>query len=895
MKTTFLITIIMKRICIYFIFTLLALPILAVDHQPEFSTAGFFRIENTGREVSSMNPAWRFYKGTVADAEKSNFDDSGWEVVSLPHGIEYLPTEASGCVNYQGEAWYRKHFVADNSLKGKKVFLHFEAIMGKSKVYINGKLAAEHFGGYLPVIIDVSTDLLWGEKNVIAVWTDNSDDPIYPPGKAQSVLDFVYSGGIYRDCWLVSHNNVYITDPNFENIVAGGGLFVSYDNVSEASADVRLKIHVRNETNSSFKGKVEYELLAADGKTAVQISVPLSLQKNKAASAEKKITIQSPALWSPESPSLYNLIVRVVDANGTTIDGYRKRIGIRSVEFKGADGFWLNGKPYPEPLMGANRHQDFAIIGNAVPNSLHWRDAKKLRDTGLKLIRNAHYPQDPSFMDACDELGLFLIENTPGWQFWNNEPIFAERVYQDIRNIVRRDRNNPSVWLWEPILNETGYPVDFAEKVLKIVTEEYPYPYCYSVSDLFARGAQPYPVVFSHPAFIDGKWIIRNPDPNKTYYTREWGDNVDNWNSHNSTSRVSRGWGEVPMLVQADHYAAPDYNATAYDAFYRVPRQFVGGALWHSFDHQRGYHPDPFYGGLMDAYRQPKYSYYMFKSQRDIAVTDIIAETGPMVFIANDMDPFSPKDVTVYSNCDEVRLTIYKDGETRSYKKDKERAGMPSPIITFENAWDFMNAKRRERQGGPNEIYLLAEGMVEGKVAAVHKAFMSRRPEKLLLWIDDEKTGLEANGSDIVTVIAAVADSAGNIKRLNDYYIKFDIEGEGRIIGDASIMANPVPVKWGTAPVLIQSTLNAGTIKIRASVLLHGSQMPTDAELTIKSIPSKFNLIYQKTEADLIPDYVKGTSESISIRGISTEQRMLLKSGLKEVEQQQEDFGEKRQ
>lgn len=173
--------------------------------------------------------------------------------------------------------------------------------------------------------------------------------------------------------------------------------------------------------------------------------------------------MKSPLLWSPETPTLYNLIVRIRDNEGNVVDGYRRRIGIRSVEFKGKDGFWLNGKPYPSPLIGANRHQDFAVVGNAVANSIHWRDAKKLRDTGMKVIRNAHCPQDPAFMDACDELGLFVIVNTPGWQFWNDAPEFAQRVYSDIRNLVRRDRNHPCVWLWEPILNETWYPADFAK------------------------------------------------------------------------------------------------------------------------------------------------------------------------------------------------------------------------------------------------------------------------------------------------------------------------------------------------------------------------------------------------------------------------------------------------
>ena len=130
--------------------------------------------------------------------------------------------------------------------------------------------------------------------------------------------------------------------------------------------------------------------------------------------------LQTPQLWSPEHPNLYNLIVRIRNQKGDVVDGYRRRIGIRSIEFKGKDGFWLNGKPYGQPLIGANRHQDYAVVGNAVSNGLHWRDAKKLRDAGLKVIRNAHCPQDPAFMDACDELGLFVIVNIPGWQFWND-------------------------------------------------------------------------------------------------------------------------------------------------------------------------------------------------------------------------------------------------------------------------------------------------------------------------------------------------------------------------------------------------------------------------------------------------------------------------------------------
>ena len=125
--------------------------------EPEFSTAGFYQVDNAGREALSMNPAWRFFKGTVVGAEKRSFDDSAWAMVSLPHGIEYLPSDASGCVNYQGEVWYRKHFEPSEEWRGRKVYLHFEGIMGKSKVYVNGELQTVHYGGFLPVIVDVTS------------------------------------------------------------------------------------------------------------------------------------------------------------------------------------------------------------------------------------------------------------------------------------------------------------------------------------------------------------------------------------------------------------------------------------------------------------------------------------------------------------------------------------------------------------------------------------------------------------------------------------------------------------------------------------------------------------------------------------------------------------------
>ena len=880
----------MTRNIFIILFLLVTVQLSALD-MPKFSTAGFYELPNTGREVYSMNLAWRFMKGDVEGKPYSiDYNDSDWQVVSVPHGLEYLPSEASGCANYQGIAWYRKRFTPDERLKGKQLFIHFEAIMGKSEVYVNGKLLKEYYGGYLPVIVDVTNVLKWGEENVIAVKADNGDDPLYPVGKAQNMLDFTYFGGIYRDCWLIAHNDVFITNANYENEVAGGGLFISYADVSEKSAVVNLKAHIRNNSKKNERVSISFELKNKEGKVVQQALKKVSVGKGKASYAITSMKVKTPLLWSPDSPNLYHLDVKVKDDRGTVIDGYRQRVGIRSIEFKQTDGLWINGKRYDGKLMGTNRHQDFAVLGNALPNSMQWRDAKKLRDAGMKVIRT-HYVIDPAFMDACDELGLFALVEVPGWQFWNKEPIFGERVYSDIRNMIRIHRNHASLFFWEPILNETHYPDEFARKALDICEEEYPYPYSIAACDHGAAGDHYYSLLLRP---IESK--LRT---DKTYFIREWGDNVDDWSSHNSPSRASRAWGETPMLIQAQGYTNPSYPYTCYETLYQTTRQHIGGCLWHSFDHQRGYHPDPFYGGIMDAFRQPKYSYYMFQAQRSPQKSDLIAETGPMVYIAHAMTPFSPKDVTVYSNCDEVRLTVFKEGKQYHFKKEKREKGMPSPVITFKDAYDFMQDKALSRKRKQADVYMFAEGLIDGKVVATHRVSPARRPSRLLLWVDNEGMQMEANGSDIVTVVAAVADENGNIKRLNNYFVRFEIEGEGTILGDEDIMANPRPVQWGTAPVLVKSTTRPGKIKVRASVLVEGTQMPASETIEIETYPATVPLIFDEAEENAMGKIVRKkttgkTEDEDCAREVKRLQMELNQYKLKEVEQQQTDFGEKR-
>jgi beta-galactosidase len=465
-------------------------------------------------------------------------------------------------------------------------------------------------------------------------------------------------------------------------------------------------------------------------------------------------------------------------------------------------------------------------------------------------------------MDACDELGMFMIVPTPGWQFWNKAPEFEQRVISDIQNMVRRDRNHPSVLLWEPILNETNYPDYFAQKVHQEVHTEYPFQGAYTACDLNAKGNQFFDVVYAHT--VKGEMTYAN-DPNwkqnyskvqidfskidKSVFTREWGDNVDDWSTHNSNSRVVMGWGEHAQLVQAIHYASPSYPASSFETMYRNPDQFVGAALWHAFDHNRGYHPDPFYGGIMDNFRQPKYSYYMFMSQRDPNVKLENADSGPMIYIANELTPFSENDVYVFTNCDEVRL-ISMGKDTLMQKVDKVTSMMRHPLVVFKDAFKFANLKARARGKATGIAGMVAEGLIDGKVVARVNRTPSMRPTKIQLSLDYPQHPLVADGSDFVTVIASVTDDKGVVKRLNDYIIKFEIEGEGQIIGDESVGANPQKAEWGTAPILVRASTKPGKIKIIASVLLQGVNMPLPSEFVFESVPSTEKLVYLEEPTD---------------------------------------------
>ena len=873
------------------------------------SVAGFFPLEDAGRVIFNFNDGWRFILGDVEHGEAVTLDDSAWPVACAPHTVRLEPSEASGCRNYQGVCWYRKHFTMPQEMEGKEVTLHFEAVMGKQRVYVNGKLVKEHEGGYLPIIVNLSDlGVKAGDDCLIALMADNSDDKNYPPGKKQTQLDFAYHGGMYRDVWLIGKSPLHITDPLEYDNVAGGGVFLHYDNISEVSAEIFIDVEVCNNseqsdeslkvlkalnTQKSLKPTIEAKVKDHTGKVVKTIRQKIALPEDLPGlmcTATLSATLEKPHLWSPEDPYLYEVEVRIYDGK-LCVDGGMVRMGIRKAEFKGKDGFWLNGKPYRQ-LVGGNRHQDFAYVGNAVPNSQQWRDAKRLKEAGMNIIRAAHYPQDPAFMDACDELGLFVIDPTPGWQYWNKDPEWGKKVHQNTREIIRRDRNHPCVLMWEPILNETRYPKEFALEALQITREEFPYPgRPVAAADINSEGVKEnYDVLYDWADNI-GKTTL---DTDKCIFTREWGEYVDDWYAHNAINRAARGWGEQAMLTAALSLA------DTYGMMFRGRRQFIGGCQWHPFDHQRGYHPDAYLGGIYDAFRQKKYAFEAFRAQiSPVSLTEqgdrnnrnsrsnLTNLTDPMVFIAHEMTQYSGSDVVVFSNCDSVRLTAFEGAKTATLPVAHPTDGTPNAPVVFQGFWDFWKARELSySQRNWQKVSLLAEGIIDGKVVCAEKKMPARRSTRLRLYADEMGKPLVADGSDFIVVVAEVTDDNGNVRRNAREYVTFTVEGEGVIIGDESIMANPRLVEWGSAPILVRSTHQAGTIRIIAKPTFEGTYAHAADTLVIESVPYTGRMCHRDTPAAKASS-TRGSTTSTTPAMTDEERR----KNLEEVEKQQQEFG----
>ena len=735
-------------------------------------------------------------------------DDTGWEQVNLPHSVRLEPLNAGGGRNYQGICWYQKRFAVLPEWRGRSIQLVFQGAMQVADVWLNGKHLTTHWGGYIPFLVDISHQARFEESksNILTVRLNNADNPEVPPGKPQDQLDFVYFGGLYRSVHLQVLSDLHISDPILAGKTAGGGIFVTFPAIAPDVATVQIQTDLVNASSSLRRGRIRQELMNREGVVVATTEVSSEVQAASSQAFTQRLEVRQPHLWHPNRPDLY-LLHTVVLEDGEPIDDQYTRIGIRKFQLDREAGLSINGEKFFS--IGANRHQDHPYVGYALPASAHFRDAKKLRDAGFTSCR-CHYPQDPAFMDACDELGLLAIVSNPGWQFVGDE-LFRERVYQGAREMIRRDRNRPSVLLWEAQLNETDNS-SVAAELYRIVHEEYPGEDCYASGDRVTQAI---------PGFHGWDVEYSRNDGTKPLWVREWGDQVDNWTDQQGSARVPREWGETPMLVQASRHlqVLDEIYATLNAPLDPGMARTAGADLWAGIDYYRGYNHQPFYGSPLDVFRLPKFDYYLFQSQRPPDPKASETGSGPMVFIANFATFQSPTTITVFSNCEEVRLT--QNGKPVATQKPDSGYHLPHPPFTFRlqqfSELHSMLFATGVAKPGTAIGSIKAEGIVGGAVVATHELSAPGVPAQLALFLDDCGREMVADGSDWIRVYAHICDARGTTYPFGDDEITFTVNGEGSVIGDLSIRANPMRAQVGIATGLIRSTAKAGSITVEAT------------------------------------------------------------------------------
>ena len=744
----------------------------------------------------SLNQDWLFALGDHDGAQRPDFDDGNWAPADVPHPLRLQPIDV-GPDNLQEVCWYRRRLTVPDSTRGRRLLLAFEGAMQSAQVWLDGTRLGEHAGGYTPFGWDVTDRLTPGREAILAVRLDNRDQPTVPPGKPQSGLDFDYFGGLYRDVWLTAVDPVHVTDPIIEGRVAGGGVFVTVPRADTGHATVHVATDVVNRRDTAVTLTVRATLVDAAGATVASASRTGRVGAGETAAFPVDHAVSGPRLWSPDTPYLYTVRVQVC-RDGAVLDETSTRVGIRRLSWSYSDGFAINGERIL--LTGTNRgHQEYPYVGYAAPASQQRRDAVLIRRSGANFVRSAHYPPHPAFLDACDEVGLLVLDSIPGWQYWNDDPDFAARSHDDLRTMIRRDRNHPSVILWDATLNETYQGnTPYEQEQHRIAHEEYPgdqmFAYggngAYDAGRADARIFEVQNAYWSHPEPDDPP----QSSPPAALLWREYGDWEFGGNDHN-TSRTTRADGQDAMLQTVrnkqsglSRYLTPGYFGSG---------TLAGLATWSAFDYNRGFDATTCYSGLMDLFRVPKFAFWFFRSQRDPR------REGPTLYVANWWHQHTDS-VVVYANCDEVEL--FRDG--RSVARQRPDSGgsnerVPHPPFTFRV--DFT----------PGE--LRAVGYLDGRPVRTATVRTPGTARRLRLAVDLPDDRLVADGVDFAVVRAEVVDGAGTVVPTNVHRVTFAVAGAGSLIGDASIGANPVTATAGTATALVRAGRRPGPVHITAT------------------------------------------------------------------------------
>jgi len=762
-------------------------------------------------KAEKFNDKWKFSLGDVKGAEAVSFDDAEWRTLDLPHdwSVEgtYSP-DLSSATGYLpgGIAWYRKSFNVP-AQQDQKLYIYFEGVYRDGEVYVNGKLVGKRPNGYISYMYDITPFLNFGASNTIAVRVDHS----------KSTDSRWYTGsGIYRDVYLISANPVHIDQwgVNYQTAVTDG------------KAVVTVNTSVRNTKAKSTNVTVAQQIINKENKVVATKTGSLKLDAQGLATVSQQLDVVNPLLWSIETPHLYQLKT-VVSEKGKVMDETVTNVGIRTLKFDPNKGFALNGEFMK--VKGVCLHHDAGCLGSAVPKEVWRRRLEALKSIGCNAIRTSHNPQAPELYDMCDELGFLVMnEAFDEWEFpkkkwvtgWNQGTpafqgayeFFAEWGETDLRDMVLRDRNHPSVFMWS-IGNEVDYPNDpYSHPILD---KE-------SIAQYHVKGYQPNQPDAMRLGGIAKKLaaVVHQNDSSRPVTAGLAGPVMSNETEYPGALDVA-GYNYTENRYAMDHAKYPNrvfygsetvHSLDAWKAV-RDNEYIFGQFIWTGIDYLGESFAWPsrgFTSGMVDLAGFVKPRGYYRQS---------LWSTKPMVYLGSykktDNNPEASIDalaqwnyktgdtirVVSYSNCDEVSLSV--NGVAASNKKYDAKNG-----ITY---WDIPYKAGQ----------LTAVGKVKGKDAASAKLETTGRATAIKANV--YKGSVISKDKGVAQIEISVVDENGKPVVVADDQISCLVEGPGQLLGleasDPTDMGNysdnQQRLFHGKMIAYVQATGQAGTIKVR--------------------------------------------------------------------------------
>ncbi|MDZ7409044.1 MAG: glycoside hydrolase family 2 protein [candidate division KSB1 bacterium] len=611
------------------------------------------------RQRINLNHDWKFHKGDVANAQAPNLNDANWEPVALPHSWNAGDIIDDRNFNdgldiytsyWRGISWYRKQFTVDQTCRGKKIFIEFEAANQVAEVWLNGVHLGQHIGGYLGFEFEVTSLIKFDRSNLLAVKVDNRFDYDIPPHTG----DFNMMGGITREVWLKVTEKVHVVST-----------FVTTPEVSHHAATVKVVTEIKNDANHAKELRLVASVVNAEGFIVASMESHARVEKNALHTlTQQSGAIPQPRLWSPEEPNLYTVYSHLYDGE-TLVDEYASPLGFRWFEFDSQKGFFLNGKYLK--LRGVNLHQDRFGYGPAVPDSLRVQDLRLFKKMGINFVRLAHYPHDPVMLQECDRLGILVWEEIPYVNTVGREK-FIDNCKNMLAEMIARDRNHPAIIFWG-IANETAeawMPASEVPYIRKTLQALHDLAKALDTTRLTVQ-AQNNMVDYDLAGITDCIGFNR-------YFgwyrgaIEDFGKDIDELHQKYPHWKIliseygadaKRGY-HVENPERFDF--SEDYQLRFHEGYLRQinERPWLGGsAVWNGCDfaseHKIGNIPRLNQKGLVDYRRRPKDAYYFYQSQWS---------QEPMVYIVSHTwrhrsgNNGEKKRIRILSNCDVVELFL---------------------------------------------------------------------------------------------------------------------------------------------------------------------------------------------------------------------------------------------